>query len=173
MTSSIWTVPANGGKVTRLTSQSQAAYGPSYSPDGTRIVYTVWQAADNANLYTMNADGSNSQLLHDCVDACADPLWSPDGSRILSWVNNWSLASNQLEYCILLNAIPQCGVELDIDGVSSEAAFSPDGSQVVFASHTQINGVNVQRISTINVNGSGETVLTPDLGAIFSLAWGR
>jgi len=74
--SEIFTVPAAGGKVTRLTHNDVSNIEPAWSSDGTRIAY--WNGGD---LYVMRADGSNQHLLLSEGGSWA-PAWSPDGKQI-------------------------------------------------------------------------------------------
>ena len=55
---------------------------PSWSPDGTRIVFSVY-SKDTADrgIWMMNADGSGRWRLAD-LPLCRDFAWSPDGTRI-------------------------------------------------------------------------------------------
>ncbi|MEK7448129.1 MAG: hypothetical protein AAB019_01455, partial [Planctomycetota bacterium] len=65
----------------------------SWSPDGTRIVFSSWRDGSpsranlakggNANIYVMNSDGTNQTRLtkHPAEDWI--PAWSPDGQKIL------------------------------------------------------------------------------------------
>ncbi len=57
------------------------AMGGAYSPDGSRIAFTVTQGA-NTDIWVMNADGSGArQLTHEgAIDV--SPTWSPDGRRL-------------------------------------------------------------------------------------------
>jgi Tol biopolymer transport system component len=59
---------------------------PEYSPDGTRIAYSVWVPSQdlNSRVYTANADGSEARILRFPSDSCCEamPVWSNDGTRL-------------------------------------------------------------------------------------------
>jgi Tol biopolymer transport system component len=164
----IWAVSGSGGKATVLTSPTESASDPSWSPDGKRIVY--WSGAPGTvgggDLYTMNADGSGRQLLHDCAEACATPVWSPDGSRIIYVEVNAGVL--RLRSCYL-NAGPQCGIPVINSGNPRRVAISPDGSKLVYMSTDFVE----QWVTTSNINGTEQTVLTANLFSIAAVAWGR
>jgi len=69
---------ADGGR-SRTLPQRLVAYDPSWSSDGTRIVFEAWRDHENASIYIINVDGSGLQEL---AASATSPSWSPDGSRI-------------------------------------------------------------------------------------------
>jgi dipeptidyl aminopeptidase/acylaminoacyl peptidase len=81
------------GKVTLLESTRQGPPnddlgGPSWSPDGTKLVYFQLPKKDGkptggSQMYIVNADGSDRHLLPTPGLAAGDPDWSPDGSLIV------------------------------------------------------------------------------------------
>jgi dipeptidyl aminopeptidase/acylaminoacyl peptidase len=90
----LWTIRADGTDLTRITrfSEGQFAFDPSWSPDGSRILFSIggWETSGGGGaqyggtLYLVGPGGSNlSQLT---VDGrfwwAAD--WSPDGRSIVS-----------------------------------------------------------------------------------------
>ena len=83
--SDIYTVPAMGGDVTRLTNNIVSNIEPAWSPDGTRIAY--W---DGGALLVMQADGSNKHSVYDREGGAWAPAWSPDGKNIafIAYVKN-------------------------------------------------------------------------------------
>src|SRR5437763_2960184 len=80
----IWSANADGSGLRRLTSARGAEFDPSWSPDGTRIVYRDSRRGINVNdeLYVMDADGSHRRNLTHTVTNEWSPAWSPDGRAI-------------------------------------------------------------------------------------------
>jgi TolB protein len=76
----IWVVNVDGTNHMRLTNHSAPEIDATWSPDGTKIAYTV--SEDGWNIYVMNADGSNPTQLTDLPSQDIIPCWSPDGTQI-------------------------------------------------------------------------------------------
>ncbi len=71
------------GVITSLTDDEWYDQSPSWSPDGSRIVYAVSDQSDYAwEIFTMNADGSDQQRITDHPGYDMGPVWSPDGSML-------------------------------------------------------------------------------------------
>ena len=81
----IYTIPAIGGPVTRLTHDADSDIEPAWSPDGSRIAY--WHYG---TLRIMGADGSHSREVYAPNGGAWAPAWSPDGTSIafISYVRN-------------------------------------------------------------------------------------
>src|SRR5579884_560841 len=78
--SDLYTMRADGTAQTRLTFDPQRNYfGPSWSPDGRRIAFSLGSGSGPFNLYTMNADGSNPVQLTHLALTCYHPRsWCRD-----------------------------------------------------------------------------------------------
>ena len=68
--------------VRQLTKDSAGADTPSWSPDGSKILFmsrrTGWWT-----VWVMNADGSDQHTIARSADTNAEPTWSPDGSKVV------------------------------------------------------------------------------------------
>jgi Tol biopolymer transport system component len=70
-----------GSNLSRLTNDGEAENYPSWSPDGTRLVYQ--RDFNGSALYVINADGSGEQRLSPTPGSDVSPSWSPDGTQIV------------------------------------------------------------------------------------------
>jgi len=64
-----------------LTTGTEGAKDPDWSPDGTRIVFER-PGTGHGDLWLMNADGTDPVALTETDTPERTPAWSPDGSRI-------------------------------------------------------------------------------------------
>jgi Tol biopolymer transport system component len=78
-TATIWRVRSDGTQAEALTDNSTNAGFPSYSADGTQIVYRVWGAANGLRI--LDPATKVSRVLTTESDNLPD--WSPDGRLIL------------------------------------------------------------------------------------------
>jgi Tol biopolymer transport system component len=78
----LYTIPAGGGTPTLVTLHTHdfRAIEPSWSPDGTKIVFYLSSAEE---IWVMRADGTHSHLAYAGQDNSGwAPAWSPDGTKI-------------------------------------------------------------------------------------------
>ncbi len=84
ITAEVYAMSADGtGAPARLTDNAEEERAPSWSPDGTRIVFMCRRGGSDFELCVMNADGTGQVQLTDNTVLDATPAWSPDGSRIV------------------------------------------------------------------------------------------
>jgi dipeptidyl aminopeptidase/acylaminoacyl peptidase len=84
----LFTVSADGSsEPVQLTHGDFESSGPSWSPDGTRIVFSSardddWDVKLATDLYVVGAGGGEPVKITRTDGDCAAPSWSPDGSQI-------------------------------------------------------------------------------------------
>ncbi len=100
----IYTIDVETKQTRRLTTHSGNDSLPSFSPDGSTIVF-VSNRTGVQQIYSMTATGGNIQQLTDDPSPSHRPNWSPDGTRIIFQSNR--------------------------DGDSEIYLMDPDGSNVV------------------------------------------
>jgi imidazolonepropionase-like amidohydrolase/Tol biopolymer transport system component len=80
----LYTLPVSGGDATRITSGQGYDMQPSYSPDGSRLVF-VSDRNGSENLWVSNADGTSAKALTTTErDSYMSPIWTPDGLYVIS-----------------------------------------------------------------------------------------
>ncbi len=77
----IWRIGADGIGAHQVTHLANAPYGPSWSPDESKLVYVSRNLDRVPQLWLVNADGTDEHLVGDGVTG-GFPSFSPDGARI-------------------------------------------------------------------------------------------
>jgi len=185
-TSNIWVMDADGSNpkpLTRITALNGGSLRPTWSSDGSKIVFQSQQALDgsdasirNINIWAMNADGSGATPLTRITTLGAPsqyPAFSPDGSKVVFYSGralDGSDAANTTLNIWLMNADGSGATPLTrvtAGGAGSVTpAFSPDGSKIVFSSRRALDGSDARNtndtdnIWTINRDGTAAAPLT-------------
>ncbi|HET7550075.1 MAG TPA: hypothetical protein VFK04_02220 [Gemmatimonadaceae bacterium] len=117
---------------------------PSWSPDGSRILFSR-----NGQGYTVNVDGTG---LHSLGTECQYGAWSPDGSRVACTA---TVSANMDVYLVSADGTNSFRLTTYADQ-DEGARWSPDGTRLVFM--RLIDG-HFQLVR-INSDGTGEVQLT-------------
>jgi Tol biopolymer transport system component len=181
----VWTMNADGSgqtALTNLTATSARCSQESWSPDGSKVVFTSTRALDgsdaaNANsTWVMNADGSSAKPLTKFTANGANntaPTWSPDGSKLAfesaGALDGSDAANANLTVNIWVVNADGTGAtpltKLTGSLASSHVPkWSPGGSKLTFASMRAIDGRDLSNAASniweMNADGSGATPLT-------------
>ena len=168
MQGSIWTMPAAGGAMTRVTDVFNDARQPMWSPDGGTITFFAYRDG-GYDIWSINPDGSSQRKLTWGAFDDREPIWSHDGTRIAfssdrgnplgSDYNIWLLDTSSGEFRQITK------------GPSEDymPTWSPDDSQIAFASNRDTaNGVYVVDVAT----GAERKVRTVTGGRVDAPSWG-
>src|SRR5918997_74455 len=104
---------------------------PSYSPDMTKIAFTIPITATDRAIFTMNPDGSELSKVFDVPDAYdSAPAWSPDGRQIAFESDH----DGDMEIYVM-HADGSNVHQLTDNGIHDEGpVWSPDGLRITFTS---------------------------------------
>lgn len=151
----IWAVRPDGGNLRQLTRSKTTKAGPSWSPDGKRMVFILLrnptaQGDPQPQIGIMNADGSDEKILTtekrtnvrrlpdgttEVIETAYDanaPAWSPVDNRVAFW----SGIETQYGQVWVINSDGTNSLQLTEDPQhrnSDDPSWSPDGTKVLFS----------------------------------------
>jgi eukaryotic-like serine/threonine-protein kinase len=135
----LYLVDTDGTDLTQVTLMDNGACQPSWSPDGSQLVFIspCLGRADfyetiyfESSLYIMNVDGTGLKQLTTAPGSDFEPAWSPDGTRIAftsvrdGFRQIYSLDLASLDISLLTNTTSS--IE------SSQPSWSPDGTKITY-----------------------------------------
>jgi Tol biopolymer transport system component len=163
---------ADGSGFTRLTrNRTWTDDEPSYSPDGSQIVFTRQLGQTKSTLFVVAADGSVLRQLTPPGFNAGDPDWSPDGTQIVfAQVPRGGGDDPQDLFTIEPDGSSLTKITHNAPGRHSfDPHWSPDGTQIVFARERFDDGLG---IFTMNADGSGGAKLTTGIQYDWDPDWG-
>jgi Tol biopolymer transport system component len=149
----IYAINVDGTGLRPLTETPDWEGHPSWSPDGSRIVYDVYLEGNgeraNATVWVMNADGSGKVKLTKGAVVGGTPTWSPDGKQI---VFMRCLLPSQRWAIFVMNS--------DGSGLKPVAEGSTDDYFPTWAPNGEILFLRLGDVFAVNPDGSGLMRLT-------------
>jgi Tol biopolymer transport system component len=138
---------------------------PSFSPDGSSIVFTRWTGDKRTlTMWVMSADGSHQRPLTHDVAREGHARFSPDGRTI---VYRSDRTGRSQIWLMRINGSQQRRVTRDAAS-DNEPFFSPNGKHIIFESDRTAG----DQIWGMNVDGSDPHQLTTLPGAHTEAEWG-
>lgn len=86
----LFVMNADGSDQRQVTSLGGANFGPSWTPDGQRIIFSsnhINPRSRNFDLYVVNLDGTGLEQVTTNSEFDGFPMFSPDGTRLV-WASN-------------------------------------------------------------------------------------
>ena len=143
----IFVANRDGSNAIALTSGEYDNNNPSWSNDGSQLVFASNRSGD-WEIYRMNMDGSSVQNLTNSPDSDDEyPDWSPTGTEIVFMSNrdgDWDI------YLMDNNGDELRNLTINFPGTEQYPDWSIDGRRIVFAS-------NRNEVDTSDIIGLGES----------------
>jgi dipeptidyl aminopeptidase/acylaminoacyl peptidase len=167
----IATVNPDGSGFELLTTDSEQAFQPAWSPDGGRLAFVVGRPFRDDAIFVMDASGGNRIQLTGGSNSMFEsgPRWSPDGAK---------LSFNYFQIFVMdADGGDPTVLPISFGGVLGAPDWSPDGTRLAFTAApfqticdgdpedpaTEcFQGVGPPDIYTSGVDGSNLTALTTD-----------
>jgi dipeptidyl aminopeptidase/acylaminoacyl peptidase len=169
----VWMVSVPDGRVHRVTSDPLYEVYPTWSADGSEILYVrLDEAWVDHDVIAIRPDGSDARLVAQDTDffdygysrTFGFPLVSPTGDRVVirshrsGWINYWMVPMEGGE------PRPLFAQEAD----QSDGAWSPDGAWFAFTSNH--NGTHDLRLVSAD-GGEARILVEPEAGMASSPRW--
>lgn len=146
----------DGSDVKRITSHRSIAFAPAWSPDSTKLVYSLFTKrtsnVKNIDLYEFNFANNTIRRLSNRAGINSGAAFSPDGRKIAMTM---SFLGNP-EIFILDPTNAQAKRLTSSFGFDVDPAWSPDGKRMAFVS----NRTGMPMVWSMNADGSNAQRLT-------------
>lgn len=167
----IYVMHTDGSGLTRLTNNPWGSFAPSWSPDGSQIIYTSGPVTSDpslCNIFIMDADGINQHPLKTCDSGGGSPRWSPDGSQII-FLTSISNISSTLHIMNADGTHPQV-IKTNQAFEIASPVWSPDGTKIAFLNQKTID--DPIEVDVINKDGTNQHSLTAGFNPVYGgLSW--
>lgn len=156
----VYVVHPDTGESKRLTDPKEYAYGPAWSPDGTRIAFASRRSGHN-EVWTMKADGTDARQLTATEGDCSERRWSPDGTKIAFMLGK----GGRDRVCVVDVASGKVTHVTDDNDPCEQLSWSPDGSRLLY-----VKRIGTWSVHTVKPDGTDDRKISDPLGGR-NVAW--
>jgi Tol biopolymer transport system component len=166
----LWIMNRDGSDLHEFySSPTQDSHDPTWSPDGTQILFAMGRGENN-KLYIIGiSDGRDPQVINDSVDTRGRSDWSLQ--NLLSFD-----MGGPLKHDVFTMNVDGSDLKKFTNGNNSQgASFSPDGKWIAFTAYAHLanNDLNSCEIYIMRVDGTDLRRLTENNYCDFQPRWGN
>ena len=159
----LWVMDADGANARPLTQEHSIAQSPSWSPDGSLILYTSWRGGNGPQLWVISPQQAKPFLVSGRPGLNASGVYSPDGRSIACTLSQDGNAESYQ-----LDARGGSPVRLtDNRAIDTSPCYSPTGREIAFTSDRS----GTPQVHVMDADGGNVRRLTYDLNYTDSPAW--
>ena len=157
----IWVMDADGRNQRPLIATRFLDASPRWSPDGRKIAFSMW-VDGQSELFIADSDGTSRTRLTRTTANEAHPEWTPDGRRVV-FTRGGGIWRGSSIHSVRVDGTDEREIRPADGRTRIRPRVSPDGTTLVYESN--------ESIYRSNLDGSGETRLTPTSSSQGSPTW--
>ncbi|NGX84827.1 amidohydrolase family protein [Aequorivita sp. KMM 9714] len=146
------------GKPQRLTNSTNFEFEPTFSPNGTEIIYVTWNDVDKGAIYKISVNGGNPVKLTSNKGIYRMPSFSSNGTQIIfkkeSGNTDQGFTYTKKEGIYIMNA--NGGNETFVTDKGDYPMFSADGKRIFLQTGGTYFGSIEKKLISVNLNGNEE-----------------
>jgi TolB protein len=167
--SSIWLMDRDGGNPHEIFGlDGKDCVDPTWSPDGTRILFAAGMGTDK-ELLTITPTGADLLLVNETFRTRGRSDWSADGSIIAAY--SWSSPNFEIFF---MDPDGSNLRQMTFSGRDLAPSFSPDSQWMVYTSYAGNNdNLNACELFIMRIDGSENIQLTENSYCDWQPRWGQ
>ncbi|WP_271393793.1 amidohydrolase family protein [Aequorivita sinensis] len=146
------------GKPQRLTNSTNFEFEPTFSPNGTEIIYVTWNDVDKGAIYKVSINGGNPVKLTSNKGIYRMPSFSSNGTQIIfkkeSGNTDQGFTYTKKEGIYMMNA--NGGNETFVTDKGDYPMFSADGKRIFLQTGGTYFGSIEKKLISVNLKGNEE-----------------
>jgi len=159
----LWVMDSDGADAHAITHDRSIAQSPSWSPDGSLILFTSWRGGTGPQLWVISPQQAKPFLVSGRPGLNTSGVYAPDGRSIACTLSQDGNAE-------IYRLDPRGGSPVrltDNRAIDTSPCFSPTGQQIAFTSDRS----GTPQVHVMDADGSNVRRLTYDVNYTDSPAW--